>query len=726
MSGKRRFAGMVKRVSTTGVGRRPVRVFASVLATAFALSGSLVLAQSNMGDQKGATAPKKSANSTAKGQSKSETDGPSGSPKISVDLTTVQFGDVWAGDKVEHSWVVRNEGTEILKIITVKPSCGCTVAKTYDREILPGATGKIPIIINTTRLRAKVSKTVTVTCNDPKNSTIRLSISGNVKQRVNIDPPKGGTFGRIKPNETVKRTLTLTNNTESPIKLSLMAPTTKTFTAELTEKKPGQVYELALKTQPPYQDKYNRGQIKLRTNIPEQPIITIPTNVYALPQVEITPPEIIIPKATPASRKQPIRVTFNTDEPYKVLSATVDGDIKTTIVETRKNYYTVTLDIPANYFPPVAGQKVTLKTDFPDKPEVVVNIGRKRTPPVRKTPPKPATLLSGQPAPPATFVLADGKSVSTTEKDDVSLYMFYASWCGYCKKALPQLSTMAKDYEASSKPVRFVGISQDTLVEDGADPNNRRARTKEQVSQQWSDMGISFPQAFDPMKAGTNKFKVRGFPTMFLVGKSGKVERVYSGIGDVMNGRMKQDIDTLVSGKPLAPQKIAAQPATPRQRPAQTMQGKMAPKATFVTSTGSSFNSVEPGKVSLLKFYASWCPHCKKALPKVEAISQELKGKPVRFAAISLDQLVEHGADPKNRRTKTKDFVIKQFKDLGATFTQAFDPSNAGKNLFKVSSFPTMFLIDQQGKINKVYVGGGAAQDGSLKRDIEALLKRAS
>jgi len=698
-----------------------------VLATAFALSGPIALAQSNVGDQKGATAPKKAPNSSAKAQPASKTPGPSGSAKISVDLSTVQFGDVWAGDKVEHSWIVRNEGTEILKIITVKPSCGCTVAQTYDREILPGATGKIPIIINTTRLRSKVTKTVTVTSNDPKDSTVRLSISGTVKQRIKIDPPKGGTFGRIKPNESVKRTLTLTNNTDSPVELTLMAPTTKTFTAELAEKKPGQVYELLLKTQPPYQDKYNRGQIKLRTNIPEQPVITIPTNVYALAEVEITPEEVIIPKATPSGRKQPVRITFNTDEPYKVLAAKVSNpDIKTAIVETRKNYYTVTLAIPANYLPPVAGDKLTLETDYSKTPDVVVNIGRKRTPPYRKTPPKPASLLSGKPAPPATFVLADGQSISTTDKDDVSLYMFYASWCGYCKKALPQLSKLAKEYDTADKAVRFVGVSQDTLVEDGADPNNRRARTKDQVSQQWTDMGNSFPQAFDPARAGTNKFKVRGFPTMFLVGKSGKIERVYSGITDVMSGQVKRDIDTLVSGRPLTRQRITAQAATPRQRPAQAMRGKMAPSATFVTSTGSSFNSVELGKVSLLKFYASWCPHCKAALPKVEAIYQQLKGQPVRFAAISLDQLVEHGADPKNRRSKTKDYVIKQFKDLGATFTQAFDPDNAGKSLFKVSSFPTMFLIDQQGKIDKVYVGEGAAKDGSLKRDIETLLKRTS
>ena len=142
-----------------------------------------------------------------------------------------------------------------------------------------------------------------------------------------------------------------------------------------------------------------------------------------------------------------------------------------------------------------------------------------------------------------------------------------------------------------------------------------------------------------------------------------------------------------------------------------------------MTTEGNSFNMTEPNQVSLAMFYASWCGFCKKTLPKLDVLSKEYKDKPVRFVAVSLDDLVEEGADPKiNRRAKTKDYVVQQFKDFGLSLTQAFDPQKAGKGKFKVVSFPTMILIDQKGKISDVYIGGNAVNDGSLKKAIDALL----
>ena len=123
-------------------------------------------------------------------------------------------------------------------------------------------------------------------------------------------------------------------------------------------------------------------------------------------------------------------------------------------------------------------------------------------------------------------------------------------------------------------------------------------------------------------------------------------------------------------------------------------------------------------------FYASWCGYCKKALPLIDAMAKEYADKPVRFAAVSLDTLVEDGVDPqKNKRAKTRDYVVNQFKNMGiSSVNQAFDPAKAGKTKYKATSFPTMFLTDKTGKIAKVYIGGKAVNDGTLKKDIEALL----
>ncbi len=658
---------------------------------------------------------------TAWGQLAPEKEAPKtagGSPKIVIEAPSYEFGEVWAGAKIEHEWVVRNEGTTILKIDGVKPSCGCTVAKNYDREILPGETGKIPVSIDTKRLSAKVTKSVTVTSNDPESPTLRLSIGGTVKQRMEVDPAKGGTFGRIKPNETVKRTLTLSNNTDIPMELTLTSAKAGVFQAELTVTEPGQKYELKLETNGPYAEGYNRGTISIKTSSPEEPTMEVPVSVYVLPEVEVTPAIVVIPKADPTSRSQPVRVTFNSDSSYKIVSAETDNkDIAVTVNETRPNMFMVTLQLPENYMPPLTGHTLTIKTDHPEKSTVTVPINQSRS----NAPPQaqPATALLGKTIPSVTFDEFDGGTFSTTETELPTFYFFYASWCGYCKKALPTLNEWAKDMDG--KGIRFVGVSMDTIVEE-ASPNKGRAKTKEEVSQQWKDLGIVFTQALDKNAAGSQQFNVRGFPTLFLADKDKKIQRVYSGIGAVTSGELKTDMTALIEGKALAAQNVPVA-ATPAPNPTLELAGKPVPAATFVTAQGESRDLKDSGKVTLAMFYASWCGFCKKALPILETINKELNGD-VDILAVSMDSLVEHGADPKDRRAKTKEFVVKQFEEFGLSYAQAFDPEGAGNKQFGVRSYPTMFLIDKDSKISKVYIGGQAAMDGSLKKDIEALVKK--
>ena len=155
----------------------------------------------------------------------------------------------------------------------------------------------------------------------------------------------------------------------------------------------------------------------------------------------------------------------------------------------------------------------------------------------RRRPVRPATKLAGKPAPDAEFKLTDGTPFNIKSEDKDTFVMFYASWCGFCKRSLPQIDAMHKEYQEKNANVRFVAVSLDTLVEDGADPStNKRARTKEQVVKQWKDLNLSLPQAFDPAMTGKNQYKVQSFPTMFLVSKKGVVERAFVGGGALTDG----------------------------------------------------------------------------------------------------------------------------------------------------------------------------------------------
>ena len=73
----------------------------------------------------------------------------------------------------------------------------------------------------------------------------------------------------------------------------------------------------------------------------------------------------------------------------------------------------------------------------------------------------PATGISqqdGAPKVPNFSILAnDGLNYSPSElKGNVVLFMFWETWCPYCKKAMPHMSTFARDY--ANAPFTLLGI----------------------------------------------------------------------------------------------------------------------------------------------------------------------------------------------------------------------------------------------------------------------------
>src|ERR1051325_4781350 len=69
-------------------------------------------------------------------------------PRIEFAEPNFDFGRVDAGAAVKHDYIFTNTGDQLLTIKDVHPSCGCTTAGNYDKEVAPGQTGKISIQFN--------------------------------------------------------------------------------------------------------------------------------------------------------------------------------------------------------------------------------------------------------------------------------------------------------------------------------------------------------------------------------------------------------------------------------------------------------------------------------------------------------------------------------------------------------------------------------------------------
>ncbi len=100
-------------------------------------------------------------------------------PKFKWNEQIHDFGVVIQGEKVSHIFTFTNVGKSNLIISSVHASCGCTVPK-YDTEpVLPGKTGKIEVVFDSSDRSGIQNKTVTVLANTQPN-TFELHFSAEI------------------------------------------------------------------------------------------------------------------------------------------------------------------------------------------------------------------------------------------------------------------------------------------------------------------------------------------------------------------------------------------------------------------------------------------------------------------------------------------------------------------------------------------------------------------
>ncbi len=103
-----------------------------------------------------------------------------GGPRIKFTEESFDFGRIPEDNIVEHTFTFTNTGDEPLQIKDSQSSCGCTTVLVSKDVINPGETGEIKTSLNPVGKRGKITKTITVTTNDPVAPQKTLSIYADV------------------------------------------------------------------------------------------------------------------------------------------------------------------------------------------------------------------------------------------------------------------------------------------------------------------------------------------------------------------------------------------------------------------------------------------------------------------------------------------------------------------------------------------------------------------
>ena len=133
-------------------------------------------------------------------------------------------------------------------------------------------------------------------------------------------------------------------------------------------------------------------------------------------------------------------------------------------------------------------------------------------------------LKTGSQIPPIVYNDPNGKPVDIKSyKGKYVLIDFWASWCGPCRKAIPEVKTLYTQYKEKGFEVLSISVDTDNAAW-------RRAMSEE---------AMPWTQVLSPDKNKTlADFMIIGIPTLYLIDRDGKIVEKYTGFSQKLKTQL--------------------------------------------------------------------------------------------------------------------------------------------------------------------------------------------
>jgi thiol-disulfide isomerase/thioredoxin len=142
--------------------------------------------------------------------------------------------------------------------------------------------------------------------------------------------------------------------------------------------------------------------------------------------------------------------------------------------------------------------------------------------------------LVGKPAPDFALTLLDGKPFRLSEsKGSVVVLDFWATWCGPCLQAMPQVEKVAN--ELKDKGVKLVAVN---LQE-----------TPEQIKPTMERHKLGMTVALDRDGVVAEKYKANAIPQTVIIDRDGNVARLFVGSSPHLEDTLREALNAVLEGK---------------------------------------------------------------------------------------------------------------------------------------------------------------------------------
>lgn len=224
-------------------------------------------------------------------------------PKIVCDEPVFDFGTVDPSEAVEHTFLIRNEGTLTLELTRVHPSCGCTVANVSQNSIPPGGESRITSRLSLQGRSGPQQKSIVIDSNDPNQPQLILMLRGIAGSALNVMPTQLA-MPKIAPGSTPSGNVIISAADGVEFRVTAVETTSDLLEAKVDPIEANRSYRITIGAKQPLSSGAISASVVVSTDHPKRARIDIPVSFVVSRELVVAPREIIFdhPSDEPSSR----------------------------------------------------------------------------------------------------------------------------------------------------------------------------------------------------------------------------------------------------------------------------------------------------------------------------------------------------------------------------------------------------------------------------------------